>query len=133
MLKIAFNRGILCLTEPVGHIVWVDINGCAYDIEGPYLYVEHDCERLQPIEFYNDLIFDFMHIPGKEFHACNRLHNWAQEMGFTDTFAVSKIWVDMPDYFEEFGKSKYDFESCEDAVYSYWMIHEKELTEKYKS
>lgn len=62
ILKIAFGRGNIRLAAPYGHIVWVDDNGTAYDIDG--VYVEHDV--LIPVEVLGEGIEDFMHVPGKE-------------------------------------------------------------------
>ena len=62
ILKIAFNRGGVCLAGPYGHIVWVDDNGTAYDIDG--VNVEYDA--LIPVEELGQGIEDFMHVPGKE-------------------------------------------------------------------
>lgn len=34
ILKSAFERGKICWAAPYSHIVWMDDNGCPYDIEG---------------------------------------------------------------------------------------------------
>lgn len=132
MLKDAFQRGHLCLTEPIGHIVWMDENGCAYDINGPYRPEEHDCERLLDIRFLGDLILDFMHIPGKEYQAPQQLHEWAEFMHMKDVYAVTRIWQDMPD------EEKPDVETMDalelditSVVYDYWLRHTQKLQERY--
>lgn len=60
MLQSAFLRGHICLAYPYGHIVWVDTNGIAYDIEG----VCTDYKELIPIRYLEETIEDFMHVPG---------------------------------------------------------------------
>lgn len=66
MLQEAFQRGIICVAYPFGHIVWVDgkneHSGVAYDIEGVY---EGEAEEFIPVEYLGDTIEDFMHVPGK--------------------------------------------------------------------
>lgn len=61
MLKVAFNRGEICLAAPFGHIVWVD-DDIAYDVEGcstvEYIY-------LIPIAYLDNNIEDFMYVPEK--------------------------------------------------------------------
>lgn len=42
LLKTAFGRGIICQAEPFGYMVWVDEDGCAYDVNGPYDLKEHE-------------------------------------------------------------------------------------------
>ena len=36
LLKATFDRGEVCWCAPFGHMVWVDIDGTPYDIEGVY-------------------------------------------------------------------------------------------------
>lgn len=125
MLKTAFNRGKLCLTEPIAHIVWVDDNGLAYDVNGPYLPSNHDCECLTDVDFLEDTIFDFMHVQGKEYHAPSDLHDWAEFMHMSDVYAVTRIYLDMP-------KEEVDYTSTiTDVVYLYWIQHKQELQEQY--
>lgn len=125
MLQNAFQRGKLCLTEPFGHIVWVDEDDLAYDIEGPYVPGYHECERLTDIEFLGDAVYDFLHIPGKEYHAPKLLHEWAEFMHMSDIYAVTKIYIDM-------SKENVDYsKTITDNVYSYWMENKEELQEKY--
>ncbi len=61
MLKIAFNRGTVCIAAPIGHFVWMDINGVPYDIEGVN---ESDCKMYIPEEFMGDMVKDFLHVKG---------------------------------------------------------------------
>lgn len=62
MLKIAFNRGQVMLAAPRGHIVWVDDDGCAYDIDGIF---KDYCFEI-PIDALGNGIEDFMHVSGKD-------------------------------------------------------------------
>lgn len=34
MLQTTFNRGTVCITFPIGHFIWLDTDGSAYDIDG---------------------------------------------------------------------------------------------------
>lgn len=56
----AFKRGTVCLAYPFGHIVWVDTNAIAYDIEG----VNQEYQALIPIEKLGNGINDFRHVSG---------------------------------------------------------------------
>lgn len=61
MLKMAFGRGTVCLAYPFGHIVWLDTDGIAYDIEGVTI---SEYEKLVDIECLPELKYDFMHVRG---------------------------------------------------------------------
>lgn len=61
MLKIAFGRGTVCLAYPFGHVVWLDTDGIAYDIEGVSI---SEYEKLVDIDCMEELKYDFMHIRG---------------------------------------------------------------------
>ena len=63
MLKQAFNRGCVCWCAPYSHIVWVDVSGIPYDIEG-VCYSE--AEYYIPLDYLGDTIDSFMHIPDRE-------------------------------------------------------------------
>lgn len=62
MLKLAFNRGSVCLCVPFSHVVWRDTNGVAYDIMGVYIptadvaYVPEECA--------GKVMDDFKQVPG---------------------------------------------------------------------
>lgn len=60
ILHDAFKRGTVCLAYPFGHIVWVDTNAIAYDIEG----VNQEYQALIPIEKLGNGINDFRHVSG---------------------------------------------------------------------
>lgn len=59
MLEVAFERGKVCWAAPYSHIVWLDDNGCPYDIEGVCA-----CEAVYyiPVEYLGVHLQDFMHI-----------------------------------------------------------------------
>lgn len=61
MLKLAFGRGEVCIAAPIGHFVWMDVNGMPYDIEGVN---ESDCEEYIPESFLGDMVQDFLHVKG---------------------------------------------------------------------
>lgn len=61
-LKEAFNRGEICWLAPTPHIVWKDIDGIAYDINGT---VELKDKTLIPINLIGEYIKHFKHIPGE--------------------------------------------------------------------
>ena len=125
MLQNVFKRGDVVMADPQGHFVWMDINGCLYDIDGPYDSTETD--RFLTEEFLDDMIYDFIHIPGKIYECHDkRFHEWAKFMYMTDAYAVTKIWLDMP-------KDDVCFASMnmEENVVRYWTDHILELQEKY--
>lgn len=62
ILKEAFGRGRVCLAAPYGHIVWEDLDGTAYDVEG---ICTTDYEFLIPVEELESGLEDFMHVPGR--------------------------------------------------------------------
>lgn len=74
ILKIAFDRGLVCWTAPFGHFVWVDADcrsseltvtkalECnAYDIEGRYYMDTNECFYLVPECYIGSLRYDFLH------------------------------------------------------------------------
>lgn len=62
MLKQAFGRGEVCWAAPFGHMVWVDADGTAYDVEG--LYTDGEEAYLVPESCLGDSVKDFMRVPG---------------------------------------------------------------------
>lgn len=60
MLKIAFNRGEVCLCAPYSHFVWLDdTNNIAYDIQGVY---DGEAEVFIPYTAMGDMVKDFTHV-----------------------------------------------------------------------
>lgn len=66
MLKIAFHRGTVCVAYPFGHVVWKDINGVSYDIEGEYT---GEVEAIIPMSYFGEAYKDFTHVEGELFNA----------------------------------------------------------------
>lgn len=96
------------------YIVWVDDNGLAYDIEGPYIPEDNECDRLTDISFLGEAIIDFMHVPGKYYHAPKKLHKWAKSQNMTDIYALTSLFRDIP-------KEKIDYQkNITFNVYQYW-------------
>lgn len=58
ILKATFRRGEICVAYPLGHIVWVDIDGIPYDIYG---INSSECEHYIPEKFLGDHIYNFIH------------------------------------------------------------------------
>lgn len=121
MLKSAFRRGTTCVAYPNGHIVWVDMDGRAYDIEGPYLPEENDCERFIPTERLGWLLDDFTHT--NTCQAPKPFRDWAYSLGMTDSYAAISIYKDMKDP----GAG-----AITDLVYSYWQRHKESLTVQFQ-
>lgn len=120
----SFRRGKLCIAEPFGHIIWQDVDGLCYDIEGPYVPKEQECERITDIRFLEDTVYDFIHIPGKEYHAPYDFHIWAEFMHFNDTFAIIKVYQEIPREEVDYNKT------LPENAYNYWLDHKMELQEK---
>ena len=66
MLCSTFMRGTVCWTAPFGHFVWCDIDGIPYDIEGVHT---GDTAYYIPEQHLGMRLYDFLHIPGKDFNA----------------------------------------------------------------
>lgn len=66
MLLEAFSRGTVCWAAPYGHMVWVDIDGNPYDIEGVNF---SDCQYYIPCSYLGGHVDDFKHVPGVTFDA----------------------------------------------------------------
>jgi hypothetical protein len=72
MLKEAFNRGEICMTIDNAHVVWVDDDNVAYDINGVFNWYPDTCNKdnfwngeLIPVEKIPNYIESFKHIPNK--------------------------------------------------------------------
>ena len=59
ILQHCFKRGDVCLAYPFGHMVWRDINGVVYDIEG----VNTKYEELVEVDKLGKSLNGFLHIP----------------------------------------------------------------------
>ena len=62
MLQATFNRGDVCIAFPIGHFVWVDTDGVAYDIDGVDIT---NCDCYIPEQYLKDELINFKHIPGE--------------------------------------------------------------------
>lgn len=62
MLQATFDRGTVCMAFPKGHMVWVDDDGTAYDIDGIDIT---ECYYYIPEEYLGNQIINFKHIPHK--------------------------------------------------------------------
>lgn len=58
MLKLAFNRGEVCICAPFSHFVWVDMDKIPYDIEG---VSASEYDYLIPETYLGDAVNDFLH------------------------------------------------------------------------
>ena len=59
ILRDTFHRGLVCWAAPFGHIVWKDIDGSIYDIEGEY---NGEAFYFIPVWYLGEYIREFMHI-----------------------------------------------------------------------
>lgn len=62
MLRIAFKRGSICHAYPYSHVVWVDEDEIAYDIDG----ICKEYKELIPIDGYGKILNSFRRVPGEE-------------------------------------------------------------------
>lgn len=58
MLQDAFQRGDICWLAPYSHIVWLDIDGTAYDIDG---IVDREFMYCIPVSYIGEYLNDFKH------------------------------------------------------------------------
>ena len=59
LLRDTFHRGVVCWAAPFGHIVWQDIDGKRYDIEGEY---SGEAFYFIPVILLGEYVRDFLHI-----------------------------------------------------------------------
>lgn len=64
MLKLAFQRGEVCVCAPFGHFVWVD-NNIPYDIEGVSI---SEAEYYIPEKYLGDTVKDFLQVSNIAHH-----------------------------------------------------------------
>lgn len=62
MLQATFGRGTVCVAFPIAHMVWVDTDGTAYDIDGIDIT---KCYYYIPEEYLGNELNNFKHIPDK--------------------------------------------------------------------
>jgi hypothetical protein len=61
MLQSVFRRGEVCWAAPFGHMIWLDSDNTAYDIEGKF---QREARYLIPEYYLSNFITEFMHIRG---------------------------------------------------------------------
>ena len=59
ILRDTFHRGVVCWAAPTGHIVWKDIDGNYYDIEGKY---NGSALYFIPVWYLGEYVREFLHI-----------------------------------------------------------------------
>lgn len=96
MLCSTFMRGTVCWTAPFGHFVWCDIDGIPYDIEGVHI---GETAYYIPESFIGPGLYDFLHIPGKDFNA-----------------SKEQVMSVIEDYVRITGENKTGLDFCRDAL-----------------
>lgn len=78
MLRDTFNRGAVCIAAPNEHIIWLDEDNIAYDVNGVYIT---QCEYIQVSKMNWDVLSAFLHIPfhEKEFGSEESYAQWLIE------------------------------------------------------
>lgn len=124
MLKDAYKRGTICWHRNHGHIVWVDDNNVAYDIDGAFY--DYDDGDLLPVETsLGELIEDFKHTNRTSYNIPKRFKDWCEHHKMTEIYAIEDIYKNMPEYDDTITVSE--------NVFLYWMTHEPELSEYYNN
>lgn len=93
MLKLAFNRGMVCWSAGRAHIVWLDDNDVAYDIGGVY----YDYTRLLPVEYLGDSIVDFMHTDLMYVPEDKVLRDRCNKNNVVPILAIPALWYVIPE------------------------------------
>ena len=92
MLKLAFGRGEVCWSVGRGHIVWVDENEIAYDIDGVY----EDYEELRDVSYLGTTLVDFMH-NGKTWTSNDSAFiKHCKEKDVFELVEIANIWTSIP-------------------------------------
>lgn len=73
MLKVVFNRGEVCWAAPFSHMVWQDINGEVYDVEGIY---DGEAQYFIPIRFINAIHPEYV---DSYKHLASNVGEWSME------------------------------------------------------
>lgn len=82
MLKETFNRGAVCLAAPNEHIIWLDTDNIAYDVNGVYIT---QCEYIPVSKMNWDVLSAFLHIPfHEEFGSEEKYAQWLIETASSD-------------------------------------------------
>lgn len=132
ILKDIFKDGEIMLAFPLGHIVYMDSAGFAYDISGPYEPSLHDIEYFIPVSFLGSAaLVDFTHSTKSgftitDFHMPKDFHEWAKDNMMTDMYAMTKIFIMMP----KDGINYYK-DTMPQVVYSYWKNSKEKIEDEY--
>lgn len=114
ILKAAFGRGEVCWVVGRAHIVWVDEDGCAYDVGGLYV----DYSELRPAEYLGKLIVDFIHNGDRYICRDEDFHTWCNSMDSNDMFEITRIWLNIPkELLKMYDDMGFD---AEEAALRYW-------------
>lgn len=102
MLKDAFNRGEVCMTYDCRHVVWVDDDNVAYDINGIFGWYAETSNKdnywnglLVPVEKIPNYIESFKHVPdkpGTDRTGMEEFDKVKQEIAEKTDFMNVKIW-----------------------------------------
>ena len=102
MLKDAFNRGEVCMTYDCKHVVWIDDDNVAYDINGIFGWYTDTSNKdnywnglLVPVEKIPNYIESFKHIPdkpGTDRAGMEEFDNVKKDMENKKDFMNVKIW-----------------------------------------
>lgn len=132
ILKDIFEDGEIKIAFPLGHIVYMDHAGFAYDINGPFepsLYDDVKC--FIPVQFLGPALVDFTHSTKSgftitDFHMPKDFHEWAKDNMMTDIYAMTKIFIMMPkdsiDYYKD---------TMPKVVYAYWENNKEKIENEY--
>lgn len=102
MLKDAFNRGEVCMTYDHEHVIWIDDDNVAYDINGMFGWYPDTANKdnywnglLIPVEKIPNYIESFKHIPdkpGTDRAGMEEFDNVKKDMENKKDFMNVKIW-----------------------------------------
>lgn len=102
MLKDAFNRGEVCMTYDCMHVVWIDDDNVAYDINGIFGWYADTSNKdnywnglLIPVEKIPNYIESFKHVPdkpGTDRTGMEEFEKVKQEIAEKTDFMNVKIW-----------------------------------------
>ena len=102
MLKDAFNRGEVCMTYDHKHVVWIDDDNVAYDINGMFGWYPDTANKdnywdglLIPVEKIPKYIESFKHIPdkpGTDRAGMEEFDNVKKDIENKKDFMNVKIW-----------------------------------------
>lgn len=102
MLKDAFNRGEVCMTYDCRHVIWIDDDNVAYDINGIFGWYAETSNKdnywnglLIPVEKIPNYIESFKHVPdkpGTDSTGMEEFDKVKQEIAEKTDFMNVKIW-----------------------------------------